>query len=195
MKNDLHSHYLAVLAEEKATRERLVAELYAVDAVIARLAEKLAALAPAAPKTATATAPAPVPAGTATTTELLPDNLIFAGISVRWAVLKLMADIAKGPMRSVQIADELQARGVRTGGQNFAANVSAVVSEMVHKKLELSVDDGRYQITEHGREMWDSIRQSRQYRSRRGGVKKSVDELLTGGHHAPAESNGRKAAR
>ena len=172
MDKDMYAHYVAVLADQQASREDLLVQVKLVETTIAALKVKLNAYeaenAEAREVQKPLAFPTPVPQGA-------PAQTLFAGISVRWAVLHLMAEHATGPMRSSEIADALQAGGVRSSGLNFAANVSAVISEMRKKdKPELSADDGRFEITDHGREVWDGIKHTRQYRYRRGVVAAAV---------------------
>lgn len=176
MHNDLFVHYEAVLNAERAERERLCndikrlnAQLKQKDSVIAALMESLTAEQAAAHALAKPL-PFAQPVGLGTTPQgALPDNMIYAGISVRWGILSLMSDHVSEPMGTADMAEALIAGGVRSGGVNFAANVSAVVSDMVKNRRELELTDGKYRITPHGREVWESIKVSRRYRTRRYG--------------------------
>jgi hypothetical protein len=172
MDNDMFAHYRAVLAHEQAERERLLAELRLKDSIIAGLQATLAAHEPGArawSKPLPFNPPVALPPmGPAEPT--VPPHLRFAGISVRWALLSLMAEdpSAASGLRTTEMADALLAGGVRSSGQNFAANVSAVVSDMTRKKKELeAVEDGKYVISAHGREVWDGVKRNRYYRYRR----------------------------
>ena len=168
MNSDLYTHYEAVLNAERAERDRLQADLKRIsiqikqkDSVIAAL---MASIARDNNEARSLTNPLPfqTPVGLATT----PENL-FAGISVRWALLSLTSDHAPGPLSTPEMAEALAAGGVRSGGQNFVANVSAVVSDMVKNRNELEVvDGGKYRITTHGRDVWQTIKVSRRYRTR-----------------------------
>lgn len=177
MNSDLKAHYEVVLSAEKAEREKLCAEIKRLnqqlkqrDAVIAALATSIAN--EDAARALTKPLPFSQPVGLAAMPQSTPNALIFAGISVRWAILSLMGDHtpASDALGTAEMADALIAGGVRSGGQNFAANVSAVVSDMVNNRQELeSAGEGKYRINQHGREVWQGIKASRQYRNRRFG--------------------------
>lgn len=171
MTNDLHLHYEAVLAAEKAERERICSEIRRLnqqlkhkDGLIASLAASLVTDDAVARGSATPL-PFPQPVGLGA----LPVYTRFDGISVRWAILGLMSDFAAEPMATAEMAEALLQGGVRSGGLNFTSNVSAVISDMVKNRNELEQVDTKYRITPHGREVWASIKQSRKYRQRRHG--------------------------
>lgn len=171
MDKDLSTKYEAVIADQEAAKARLMEELQRlqtevqqVDAVIAGLRAAITISAEA--RSLVKPLPFLTPIGVATANADVPVNKRYAGISVRWAVLCLMAEYAQAPMTSPEIAAELEAGGVRSSGQKFTANVSAVVSDMAKNRYELTVDDGKYQITQKGREAWTTIKRSRSYRFR-----------------------------
>jgi hypothetical protein len=179
MDSNLFAHYEAVLRAERAARERLCGEIRRLnqslkqkDALIAGLASTLAAD-DASMRAQAEPLPFAQPVGLGAPAESrVPDNHKFAGISVRWSILSLMADHVppEDDLGTVEMAEALQSGGVRSGGQNFAANVSAVVSDMVNKRQELEpTGNGKYRITQTGRSAWQTIKMSRQYRSRRSG--------------------------
>ena len=90
----------------------------------------------------------------------------FAKMSVRWAVLKLLAH-AERPMATGEIAKALELGGVESKAERFGSIVSAVLSDMKAKKLEVeSAEDGCYRLTPKGREAWEHIEQSARYRYR-----------------------------
>lgn len=79
----------------------------------------------------------------------------YAGMNIRSAILRLLAEDASAPMRTVQIAHALVTGGITVKGKNFRANVAAVVSEMYRKRDELAPgSDGGWKITEKGRLEW-----------------------------------------
>jgi hypothetical protein len=96
----------------------------------------------------------------------------YANMSVRWAILKLLAEGGGPlgrPMKSAEISEEL------TGGGNEKASkatVSAVISDMVKKRQELErqeveqSEDGGYQLTETGKHAWNAIKHSSKYVNR-----------------------------
>lgn len=173
MDSDLYAHYEAVLNAERAERERLCAEIRRLnqllkqkDAVISALATSLSND-DAVMRSKAKPLPFPQPVGLGAA-PAAPENQIYAGISVRWAILSLMTDHAPAEsLGTAEMADALTAGGVRSGGLNFAANVSAVVSDMVKNRNELEpIGEGKYRITQHGREVWQAIKVSRRYRNR-----------------------------
>jgi hypothetical protein len=96
----------------------------------------------------------------------------YANMSVRWAILKLLAEgggLIGRPMKSAEISDELT-----SGGNDKAsrATVSAVISDMVKKRQELErqdveqSEDGGYQLTETGKHAWNAIKHSPKYANR-----------------------------
>ena len=93
---------------------------------------------------------------------------IYSGISTRWAILFLFAENATGPMGRTDIAKVLTDGGITSNAQSFASNVSPVSSGMAKERNEVEQvgDSGLYQITEHGREVWNGIKLSAQWRSR-----------------------------
>ena len=168
MKTELYAHYKAVLEAEQTERERLCNECKHInllikqkDTVIAALKASLAADDAASREQASAL-PFAQPVGLAAP----PPNLIYAGISVRWALLSLMSDHAKTTLSTTEMAEALVAGGVRSGGERFPANVSAVVSDMkIRGELE-SAENNKYRITPKGREVWEGIRTRPQYNKR-----------------------------
>jgi hypothetical protein len=93
-------------------------------------------------------------------------NAPYAGISVRWAILYLLAEHTTEAMATGQIAKALLAGGIVTKGANFAANVSAVIGGMVRTRKEVEDTGSGYQLTTTGREMWMGIKESPQMKLR-----------------------------
>ena len=170
MDKTLYEHYRAILAAEQAEAEQLQAEkqqlevrIEQVQASIARILAKLAAH--KEPIVVSKPTNAYVPADELPSA--VPERLKYAGMSVRWALLYLMADGGVDQLTSSQMADTLLKGGFRSDrAKNFNANVSAVVSEMVRKKgeLEQANEAGAYRITDHGRDVWATIKHSRQFK-------------------------------
>ena len=90
----------------------------------------------------------------------------YEGLSVRWGVLQYLAEDAKEPASTIEVANALLAGGMTTTGRDFTSNVSAVISVMVNKRGELEAIDGRYRLTETGYASWKAIQGTQQYRSR-----------------------------
>ena len=82
----------------------------------------------------------------------------YAFLSVRWAILDLLAE--SEPKTTAEIADALIAAGVQTKAANFANNVSAVLSTTMkeqHKEVQ-QLEDGRWELTKDGRSAIEHIR-------------------------------------
>ena len=85
-------------------------------------------------------------------------NRRYASMSVRWAILDLLAE--SEPKTTAEIAEVLIAAGVQTKAANFANNVSAVLSTTMkeqHKEVQ-QLPDGKWQLTENGRSAIEHIR-------------------------------------
>lgn len=170
MDRDLYSKYEGVLAAQQAKREKLAADLERVDSLIRGLKAELADHDSEAQALAKILPPLTPPISLGPSAVVIPPSLWYSGISVRWAVLCLMAEHTNEPLGTAEMAAALEAGGVRSSGMSFVANVSAVVSDMAKKREELQPfgDDGKkYQITQKGRDVWDSIKKSRSYKFRR----------------------------
>lgn len=86
----------------------------------------------------------------------------FAGMSVRWAILYLLSEIATAPLSTGQIAVYLKEGGIQSNAAKFAGNVSAILSVMSKQKGEvMPVGDG-WVISEIGRQAWAHIRAKRE---------------------------------
>jgi hypothetical protein len=87
-----------------------------------------------------------------------PPSQKYANISVRWAILDFLND--SEPKATSEIAESIRAAGVQTRAANFTNNVSAVLSTNMkeqHKEVE-QLPDGRWQLTEKGRQAITHIR-------------------------------------
>jgi len=157
MSKDLETQYQAVLRDLETKRASYVNAINELDVMIAGIARQIQGLTGAAPTTASQR---PVVADSPN------DSQPFASMSVRWAILKLLASAGR-PMATGEIAKALEAGGVESKGQRFSSIVSAVLSDMKSKKDEVeSVEDGCYRLTEQGREAWEHIERSARYRYR-----------------------------
>ena len=83
-------------------------------------------------------------------------------MSVRWAILNLLAEDANHPMTTGDIAVALQQGGITSSGKNFAGNVSAVLSDMSRTRGEAASKDEGWVITEIGKSAWAHISARRQ---------------------------------
>jgi hypothetical protein len=91
----------------------------------------------------------------------------YVGMSVRWAVLKLLSEHAPGPLKSSEVASFLASGGIVSKGKDFTANVSAVISDMVKVRKELEpAEENTYRLTDNGRLAWAAIKHSPKYINR-----------------------------
>jgi hypothetical protein len=87
----------------------------------------------------------------------------YQNTSVRWAVLDLLHD--SKPMATGEIASALKAGGIRTDAVNFANNVSAVLTSTMKENDEVvQVGDGKWELTDRGKEKIEHIRTTSRYR-------------------------------
>jgi hypothetical protein len=84
----------------------------------------------------------------------------YAGMGVRWAILNLLSEDAIKPMSTGEIAEALQSGGITSGSKSFAANVSAVLSDMNHLRGEVTSTDKGWKISEKGKDVWIHIKSS-----------------------------------
>lgn len=94
----------------------------------------------------------------------------FATISVRWAILYLLDEHES--LSTAEIADALQAGGIRSRASNFNNNVSAVLSNMKTGRDEVDQAGDKWIITETGRSAINHIRAN--FRARRWNTRDSV---------------------
>jgi hypothetical protein len=88
----------------------------------------------------------------------------YTKMSIRWAVLAFMSEVARGPLGTGAIASALEARGMTTNGPSKFGNlVSAVISNL-RSKGEIDGTEGMYELTQAGRSMWAHIKASPKYR-------------------------------
>lgn len=90
----------------------------------------------------------------------------YSDMSVRWAILNLLAEDAVAPMPTSDIAEALQQGGISSRGKSFNSNVSAVLSQMTREREETEQIGSGYRISEHGRAVWEGIKNTEQYRTR-----------------------------
>jgi hypothetical protein len=83
----------------------------------------------------------------------------YTGMGVRAAILRMLAEDAVAPMRTVEMAHALLKGGVSTTGKKFRANVAAIVSDMYKRRGELTPGEaGGWTITEKGKNAWIEIK-------------------------------------
>lgn len=146
----MNEHYEAVLHDLETRRAKCQKELADIEQAIRGIRSLTASQ-------------APLFAGTPQQDE----STKYAGISVRWAILNLLAEDAMAPMTTGAIAEALQRGGISSNAKTFASNVSAILSDMSKQRLEVEqAEGGGYQITPHGREVFQGIKLTPQYRNR-----------------------------
>jgi hypothetical protein len=160
MMDNMLDHYQAVLRDLELRRSRCQNELAELDQTIGGIKKLLSS---------TASLFMATPATTAASQDriVLPAAQKYAGMSVRWAILNLLAEDAPEPMRSSEIAIKLVEGGIISRGSDFAANVSAVISDMVNKRNEVERnDESAYSLSDNGRLAWAAIKHSPKYINR-----------------------------
>jgi hypothetical protein len=80
----------------------------------------------------------------------IPDSQKYADLSTRWAIL-IALDEVQGPLSIPELAEQLQAGGIRTEAANFNNNVSSVLTRMKSNRAEVDMVDGKWLITDIGR--------------------------------------------
>ena len=149
MADSLREHLLATIAHLSTRRSALLVEMQQVEEVIKALTREEESL----PRAARLAFPDEKSEG------------IYAGISVRWAVLLFLAEYTNGPQPLATIADALRDGGSTTKAQSFNSNVSAVLSQMVSKGEVIKYDDG-FALTDHGKVVWHGIKNSEKFINR-----------------------------
>jgi hypothetical protein len=91
----------------------------------------------------------------------------YSNMSVRWAILNLLAEDAVGPMPTGKIAEALNAGGLNSkSGKNFPSNVSAILSVMANTREEVESTENGYRLTPNGRAAWEGVKHTPQYANR-----------------------------
>lgn len=96
------------------------------------------------------------------------DEYRYSNMSVRWAVLKLLSE-SVDRWTSADISEALLGGGNKKASK---ATVSAVISDMVKKRLELIQGEDGYQLTDAGRHAWNAIVRSFKYVNRASSAQK-----------------------
>jgi hypothetical protein len=152
--------YRSILTELTKRRDTLMAELRGVTAAIAAIVPLANGESPAAHTPQQVESPALHPSAS-----LAPRTGDYSRISVRWSALWHLAEFAQGPMRNAEVADAILEGGYHSGAGSFPNAVSAVLSVMRAKgELDGSPEVG-YSLTDQGRNIWRSIKQSDRFRS------------------------------
>jgi hypothetical protein len=145
-------HYRAVLDDLQKQRNEFQYRIKEIDTAITSLHR----LIPEAAKSEL-----PTPAMPSVQSATVPQGK-YAGMSVRWAILNLLAEDAIAPMTTGDIADALLKGGILTTGKSFSGNVSAVLSGMNHDRSEVTASENGWVITPNGRSAWTHISAKRQ---------------------------------
>jgi hypothetical protein len=159
-------HYQAVLRDLELRRSRLQAEIAEIDGLIKgikKVTSHEASLFVSSPVEV-------VSQKKLVLSEMMPHPLRnapeFAGMSVRWAILKLLNSRSM-EMPAADIAQALIDGGISSGkGKDFVSNVSAVLSDMKNKRGEVTNSTGKWAITNGGAQAWAAIQATPQYQNR-----------------------------
>lgn len=171
----MNEHYRVVLEDLQRRRSALEAEIAEIDQAIGPL-RRLAFPSPegqmpwtggADPRPrGTGHVVTPLTSGGSTAKPELQLGSRYAGLSVRWAVLWHLSEVADGYMRTGEITQAIKDGGYHTDSSHFGNAVSAVLSGMRAKgELEASEDGSGYRISELGRMNWSHIKQGAKFRS------------------------------
>jgi hypothetical protein len=159
--DNIMNQYQAVVADLELRRNRCQKEL-------AELEQTIAGLKKVAATTASLFMAAPIDARPEEHASASEESQRYAGMSVRWGILKLLSEYSPGPLKSSEIAGLLATGGIVSKGRDFTANVSAVISNMVkeRKELEPAMENGYYILSDNGRLGWAAIKHSPKYTNR-----------------------------
>ncbi|HWY19817.1 MAG TPA: hypothetical protein VNX26_01285 [Candidatus Acidoferrum sp.] len=153
---ELKNHYDAVLHDLEAQRTDVQQQVSTLQARLNDLHHSISTISKCLiPDTASSS---PLPPSR-------PASDKYAFMSVRWAILDLLSD--SQPKTTPEIAEALIAAGVKTRAANFANNVSAVLSTAMrdqHAEVR-QVPDGKWELTEKGKDASDYIRSTPRFRS------------------------------
>lgn len=146
-------HYRAVLSDLERQRNMYALKINEIDQAIASLHRLI-------PEDAKPELPPPPVVNAAYRAEVPHGK--FTGMSVRWAILYLLSEMATGPMTTGEIAAALRSGGIQSAAAKFAGNVSAILSVMRSQRAEVvSVGEG-WTISENGKQAWAHIRAKRE---------------------------------
>lgn len=148
-------HYQAVLRDLEQRRTRLQAELKDVEETAGRIRKLMSPQVSLFGPTPTI----PVPSVAVSQSR-------YSGMSVRWAILCLLAEDAPRPLGTGEIAQILRDGGITSQSRSFNSNVSAVLSVMANNRGEVETIEGGYRLTAHGRDVWNGIKLTPQYQNR-----------------------------
>jgi hypothetical protein len=172
-------HYQAVLADLTGKRDRVARELKDLDAGIAAIQRLMGP----------ATSPSISPSAWAPPSEALPGSfraattvrdhepaINYNAMSLRWAVLAFLSDVATEPMGTGQIAEALRERGIQRETQSPFGNVVSAVLSNLKAKGEVTTENGLHVLTDAGRSMWNHIKHSQKFRDAQAGGQSLLDQ-------------------
>jgi hypothetical protein len=157
--DNMLDHYQAVLGDLELRRTRCQKELLELEQTITGIRKLVS-------KSASLFMATPVNSAPAEDEGVIAEMRRYAGMSVRWAILKLFSEHAPGPLKSSEIAQFLASGGIVSKGKDFTANVSAVISNMVKERKEMEPAEDGYRLTDNGNLAWAAIKHSPKYVNR-----------------------------
>jgi hypothetical protein len=161
---ELRASYEAVVRDQESERDEIQQQVSVGQARLKELHNSISTLLKRLnPDTVTAS-----PFGSVTPSR--PPSRKYAYMSVRWAILDLLAE--SEPKTTAEIAEALIAAGVQTKAANFVNNVSAVLSTtMKEEHGEVQLADGKWQLTENGKSAIEHIRTTPKFRAAMRGIR------------------------
>jgi hypothetical protein len=165
---DLRASYEAVLRDQESERDEIQQQVSAAQARLKELHNSITTLQKRLNPDALATI-----SSSSSVTPSRPPSRKYASMSVRWAILDLLAE--SEPKATAEIAEALIAAGVQTRAANFANNVSAVLSTTMkeqHHEVQQS-PEGKWELTEKGRGAIEHIRTTPRFRGAMSGSRGS----------------------
>ncbi len=168
---DVSSHYRIVLDDLREQRGRLIQELAEIDAAVAAILRRVPSSGPAQslePILTPSVAQLPP-------REPRPDaGVDYPKMSLRWAVLSFLSDVATSPMGTGAITTALEERGMKSKSQSKFGNLVSAVLSNLRVKGEAEVNDGQWQVTGAGRTMWAHIKTSPKFQQTMDGSNKGL---------------------
>jgi hypothetical protein len=156
----MNEHYQAVLNDLLQKREPLLKQMDDLAAKIEEFNLLIEGI-----RTAMTNSALGVSGLSGSSSDVEPPSSYYKHMSMRWAILRLLADHCKGEaMPTSSIADCL-IRGGFAQSSNFNSKVSAILSQMLGKG-EVEKKNQDWAICGHGREVWDSIKKGDKYATR-----------------------------
>ncbi|MFZ1010321.1 MAG: hypothetical protein WAN65_26015 [Candidatus Sulfotelmatobacter sp.] len=155
---ELRVSYEAVLHDQESERDEVQQQVSAGQARLKELHNSISTL------LRRLNPDAPTISSSSSATPLRPSSKKYATISVRWAILDLLAE--SEPKTTAEIAEVLSMAGVQTRAANFVNNVSAVLSSTMkeaHDEVQ-QLPDGKWKLTVNGQSAIEHIRTTPRFR-------------------------------